>query len=122
MVGLGFFVAGRSDTEKAMSQIGIDRGALTALVQYEGLPKVFVSDILKSLTECDDGILVPYVFSNGNSAGRDPGSREECLVLISKGYENAAHVAITKPPSLTHPYTAARCQPRFEGESDEVRC
>ena len=66
-----------------MSHIGIDRDVLTALAQNEGLPKLFVSDILKSLTECDLGMLVPYMFSNGNSAGRDPRSSEEPLVLSS---------------------------------------
>lgn len=99
MAGLGFFVAGRSDTEKTMSHIGIDRDVTTALAQNEGLPKLFVSDILKSLTECDLGMLVPYVFSNGNSAGRDPRSSEEPLVLSSQGYENAPSVELTKPPS-----------------------
>lgn len=82
-----------------MSLLGIDRDVLARMVETEGLPKPFVNDILKSLAESDVGMLVPYEFSHGDSAGLGPCGSEERLVLSSQGYENPPNAALTKPPS-----------------------
>lgn len=78
---------------------GIDRHGLAAMAENEGLPKPFMKDTLKLLAESDVGMLVPYVFSNDDSAGRDPGGSDECLVSSSQGDESAPNKALTKPKS-----------------------